>query len=214
MDTGRTLPLPLWGVPEPEYQGFPPCTVGTARRGAIHDERLPTQHRKQGCHMETAERTRAAESATLRKPNSPPDQAGPQPFAARAAVREALDLLGRASADWRNGANAVPGPLHWPVAITHARRALRQALEIIESAEAATATDCALCRHCCGTGFEGDEPCEFCSATGREGRLEDALRGPVWWNSITRAERAHWLQLANSAVPADAWEAYKRSARP
>ena len=68
-------------------------------------------------------------------------------------------------------------------------------------------TSCA-CQHCAGTGFQGDGPCEFCSATGRDGQLEDALRGSLWWNSISRAERRHWLEVANSAVGADAWAAY------
>ena len=37
-------------------------------------------------------------------------------------IAEALELLGRASADWKNGTDAVPGPLHWPVAVNLARR--------------------------------------------------------------------------------------------
>lgn len=48
------------------------------------------------------------------------------------AVREAIELLGRASADWRNGKDAVPGPLHWPVAIHHARKRLQDALEAFD----------------------------------------------------------------------------------
>ena len=49
-----------------------------------------------------------------------------------------------------------------------------------------------LCRRCGGTGSEGDEACEFRSATGRGGQLEDALSGSIWWNSISRAERLAW----------------------
>lgn len=58
-----------------------------------------------------------------------------------AAIREALDLLGRASADWQNGTAAVPGPLHWPVAVNLARRELATALEALgtETAENALA---------------------------------------------------------------------------
>lgn len=93
---------------------------------------------------------------------------------ATAAVRQALDLLGRASADWQNGMDAVPGPLHWPVAIHHARKRLQDALEALDGVD-----------------------------------LEDALRGSIWWNSISRAERQHWLEAADSAVPADAWRAFQ-----
>jgi hypothetical protein len=37
----------------------------------------------------------------------------------------------------------------------------------------------------------------------------DALLGMTWWNRITRAERARWLEVAGSYVPADAWAAFK-----
>jgi hypothetical protein len=39
--------------------------------------------------------------------------------------------------------------------------------------------------------------------------LEDAEMGIRWWNGLTQAERAHWLEVAGSAVPADAWAAFK-----
>ena len=39
----------------------------------------------------------------------------------------------------------------------------------------------------------------------------DETAGMVWWNSLTEADRADWLARAGSAVPADAWAAYKRS---
>lgn len=41
--------------------------------------------------------------------------------------------------------------------------------------------------------------------------LRDAVRGVEWFNSLDRAERAHWLDVAGSAVPADAWAAFKQS---
>lgn len=41
--------------------------------------------------------------------------------------------------------------------------------------------------------------------------LVDALRGMEWWNGLTRAERSRWLQIADSATPADAWQAFKAS---
>lgn len=37
----------------------------------------------------------------------------------------------------------------------------------------------------------------------------DAAAGMAWWNSLTALERAWWLELAQSATPADAWKAYK-----
>ncbi|MGB6485480.1 MAG: hypothetical protein WBE91_01170 [Steroidobacteraceae bacterium] len=63
------------------------------------------------------------------------------------------------------------------------------------------------CLHCGGTGFEGDDPCEFCDATGRD--AQDARAGMAWFNSMTPAERAHWLEVAGSAVPFDAWRAFQ-----
>ena len=40
---------------------------------------------------------------------------------------------------------------------------------------------------------------------------DDAEAGTVWYNALTREEREHWHRIADSAVPADAWEAYKRA---
>ena len=39
--------------------------------------------------------------------------------------------------------------------------------------------------------------------------LADALLGMAWWNGLSEGERARWLDAADSAVPADAWAAYK-----
>lgn len=64
----------------------------------------------------------------------------------------------------------------------------------------------ARCLHCGGTGFADDAGCEFCGATGRD---EDAAKGMAWFNGLSRSERAFWLDLAGSAVPADAWAAWK-----
>lgn len=33
-----------------------------------------------------------------------------------------------------------------------------------------------LCTHCGGTGFQGDEPCEFCAASGREASMPQGAR--------------------------------------
>ncbi|MER8377252.1 hypothetical protein [Mesorhizobium sp. M1406] len=38
----------------------------------------------------------------------------------------------------------------------------------------------------------------------------DETAGMVWWNSLAESDRAAWLARAGSAVPADAWAAYKR----
>ena len=39
----------------------------------------------------------------------------------------------------------------------------------------------------------------------------DERRGIAWWNALTLRERKDWLAVAKSAVPADAWEAFKRT---
>lgn len=38
---------------------------------------------------------------------------------------------------------------------------------------------------------------------------DDARAGLAWHNSATVTERRYWHHVARSAVPADAWEAYK-----
>jgi hypothetical protein len=37
----------------------------------------------------------------------------------------------------------------------------------------------------------------------------DAELGMAWWNGLTELERAHWMEVADSAIPADAWKAWK-----
>lgn len=39
----------------------------------------------------------------------------------------------------------------------------------------------------------------------------DPEEGVTWWNGMGEPERAHWLYIAGSAVPADAWLAYLRA---
>lgn len=41
--------------------------------------------------------------------------------------------------------------------------------------------------------------------------LDDPQDGVVWWNSIPEQDRAHWLEVAKSAVPADAWISFQRA---
>jgi hypothetical protein len=38
---------------------------------------------------------------------------------------------------------------------------------------------------------------------------EDERAGIEWWNGSTEEQRRYWLRVACSAVPADAWVAYK-----
>jgi hypothetical protein len=57
----------------------------------------------------------------------------PTAEAAKGAMRHALAILGRASYTWHNGDPAKSGPLHWPVAVTLARRQLELALGISEA---------------------------------------------------------------------------------
>jgi hypothetical protein len=97
--------------------------------------------------------------------------------AANGAVRHALAILGRASDTWHNGDPTKSGPLHWPVAVTLARRQLELALGISEA--------------------HTDEI------------AQDARAGIAWWNHLAPTQRSYWLMRARSAIPADAWEAFK-----
>lgn len=40
---------------------------------------------------------------------------------------------------------------------------------------------------------------------------QDERQGMNWWNNATRSERRYWLDIAKSARPADAWQAFKKS---
>lgn len=46
----------------------------------------------------------------------------------------------------------------------------------------------------------------------RSPTLDETL-GMQWWNSLPEAERTTWLARAGSAVPADAWRAFKAATR-
>ena len=37
---------------------------------------------------------------------------------------------------------------------------------------------------------------------------DEPQQGVTWWNEMSEEFRAHWLAVAGSAVPADAWRAY------
>ncbi len=51
------------------------------------------------------------------------------------------------------------------------------------------------------------------NANGGGAEGADGAAGVAWWNALTKAERAEWCRKTGSAVPADAWEAYKRLER-
>jgi hypothetical protein len=101
----------------------------------------------------------------------------PNVDAATAAVRQALDLLGCASDDWRNADGTVAGGVHWPVAVNLARRELRQALETLDNPPWRCACGSEHCPGACveSLGFED---------------VENARAGIAWWNNLSRAERA------------------------
>jgi len=40
---------------------------------------------------------------------------------------------------------------------------------------------------------------------------DDPEQGVSWWNAMSEEVRAHWLSVAGTAVPADAWQAYLTS---
>jgi len=48
------------------------------------------------------------------------------------------------------------------------------------------------------------------NVTHREPTADEAA-GISWWNGLTSGTRRHWLNVSNSATPADAWTAYKAS---
>ncbi len=73
--------------------------------------------------------------------------------AAQEAVQQALDILGRASADWHNADATVPGGLHWPCAISLARRQLKTALLALAGAD-----DTPMERQRCLTANRGAHP--------------------------------------------------------
>ena len=130
------------------------------------------------------------------------------------AIRQALEVLGRASADWRGTGALDTGPLHWPIAATLARQRLAHALEVLEQrrvVQLRTPLTDWLCGTCGGTGFEADEPCEACGAAGNDTGIDtaDARAGMAWWNSLTPTRRREWLDAAQSGRPADAWNAFK-----
>ena len=103
------------------------------------------------------------------------------------AIRQALDVLSRASADWRGNGAADAGPVHWPLALELARRELAQALETLEQRR------------------------EVCGLPGNDRGLDavDARIGMAWFNSLSPTRRREWLEAAHSARPVDAWTAFK-----
>ena len=103
------------------------------------------------------------------------------------AIRQALEVLSRASADWRGNGAADAGPVHWPLAVELARRELAQALEVLEPRR------------------------EVGSLAGNDRGLDavDARIGMAWFTSLTPTRRREWLEAAHSGRPVDAWNAFK-----
>ena len=103
------------------------------------------------------------------------------------AIRQALEVLSRASADWRGTGAADAGPVHWPLAIELARRELAQALEVLEPRR------------------------EVGGLAGNDRGLDavDARIGMAWFNSLSPTRRREWLEAAPSGRPVDAWTIFK-----
>ena len=103
------------------------------------------------------------------------------------AIRQALEILARASADWRGTGAADAGSVHWPLAVELARRELAQALEVLEPRR------------------------EVGSLAGNDRGLDavDARIGMAWFNSLSPTRRREWLEAAHSVRPVDAWTAFK-----
>jgi hypothetical protein len=38
----------------------------------------------------------------------------------------------------------------------------------------------------------------------------DSRAGYMWWEKLSRDQRAHWMNRAKSSIPLQCWEAYKR----
>ena len=103
------------------------------------------------------------------------------------AIRQALEILARASADWRGNGAADADPVHWPLAVELARRELAQALETLEQRR------------------------EVGSLAGNDRGLDagDARIGMAWFNSLSPTRRREWLEAAPSGRPVDAWTIFK-----
>jgi hypothetical protein len=59
-----------------------------------------------------------------------------------------------------------------------------------------------------GCDRRGNSICYDCEA-----RMADDQRGMDWWNGQDEDARAHWLSMAQTSVPAEAWRYYNRSER-
>jgi hypothetical protein len=42
---------------------------------------------------------------------------------------------------------------------------------------------------------------------------DDEKAGMAWWNALTEQERADWLRIADTAVPAVAWAVWQQRQR-
>ena len=62
------------------------------------------------------------------------------------------------------------------------------------------------------TAPEAYQDCLTMTLTAAQQRqiARDAELGMTWWNRLTERERAEWLRLADTTVPAEAWDLFKR----
>lgn len=137
---------------------------------------------------------------------------------ATAAVREAIDVLSRASADWRNGDAHQGGPVHWSAAVPAAWGALRRALRELEAADSREHELQGLLEEAserlrgwsAGAGPDGKLIARIDAALERD--TDDAVAGMRWYNGLTPTQRRQWHEIAGSAVPAAAWRAFQAGA--
>jgi hypothetical protein len=63
----------------------------------------------------------------------------------------------------------------------------------------------------CSTPEEVEQAACDAGAGAYQVELDEPLAGIVWWNELTEQTRMHWLTVACSGVPADAYRAYLAS---
>lgn len=66
----------------------------------------------------------------------------------------------------------------------------------------------------CSTPEEVEEAACDAGAGAYQVELDEPLAGIVWWNELSEIQRRFWLNVAGSAVPADAYRAYLSSLQP
>lgn len=72
------------------------------------------------------------------------------------------------------------------------------------------------CPYC---GARGDDVCDTPPPAECERAIDrsagtpnrDGVLGMAWWNNLSEVDRAMWCRRAKTAVPAEAWAAFKQS---